>query len=90
MARKNFRVFLGSNVILSGLLSDKGEPRIILDVLSLRLPFPFSGRNGVMKMVDCNVVFGIFPKDTTFQRQVINLGLETEAIFRGNFPFDYP
>ena len=39
MARKNFRVFLDSNVILSGLLSDKGAPRIILDVLSLRLPF---------------------------------------------------
>ncbi len=39
MARKVVRVFLDSNVILSGLFSDKGAPRIILDVLALRLPF---------------------------------------------------
>ena len=31
------RVFLDSNVILSGLISDKGAPRIILDLLSLKL-----------------------------------------------------
>jgi predicted nucleic acid-binding protein len=39
MAKKAFRVFLDSNVILSGLLSERGAPRIILDLLSLRLPF---------------------------------------------------
>lgn len=40
MAKKEaVRVFLDSNVILSGLLSDKGAPRIILDMLCLRLPF---------------------------------------------------
>jgi predicted nucleic acid-binding protein len=39
MGKKVVRVFLDSNVILSGLLSDKGAPRILLDVLSLRLPF---------------------------------------------------
>lgn len=39
MAKKAIKVFLDSNVILSGLLSDKGAPRIILDILSLRLPF---------------------------------------------------
>ena len=33
------RVFLDSNVILSGLLSDKGAPRTILDLLTLNLPF---------------------------------------------------
>lgn len=40
MARKNpiSRVFLDSNVIISGLLSDKGAPRIILDLLCLNLP----------------------------------------------------
>jgi uncharacterized protein len=32
------RVFLDSNVIISGLLSAKGAPRIILDLLCLRLP----------------------------------------------------
>jgi len=39
MQKKVVRVFLDSNVILSGLLSEKGSPRILLDLLSLRLPF---------------------------------------------------
>jgi len=38
MAKRSHKVFLDSNVILSGLLSDKGSPRIILDILSLTLP----------------------------------------------------
>jgi predicted nucleic acid-binding protein len=38
MARRAVRVFLDSNVILSGLLSDAGAPRIILDLLSVRFP----------------------------------------------------
>jgi predicted nucleic acid-binding protein len=41
MARRTVRLFLDSNVILSGLLSDRGAPRIILDLLSLGLPFLF-------------------------------------------------
>jgi predicted nucleic acid-binding protein len=39
MGKRPLRVFLDSNVILSGLLSDKGAPRVILDLLSLKLPF---------------------------------------------------
>ncbi len=39
MGRKVLRVFLDSNVILSGLLSERGAPRILLDLLSLKLPF---------------------------------------------------
>ena len=39
MAKRTVRVFLDSNVILSGLLSDKGAPRTILDLLTLKLPF---------------------------------------------------
>jgi len=39
MGKRVVRVFLDSNVILSGLLSDKGAPRIILDLLTLELPF---------------------------------------------------
>jgi putative PIN family toxin of toxin-antitoxin system len=39
MAKKAVRVFLDSNVILSGLISDTGAPRIILDLLTLKLPF---------------------------------------------------
>jgi len=38
MSRKRFKVFLDSNVIVSGLFSDKGSPRVILDILSLDLP----------------------------------------------------
>ena len=39
MARKTLKIFLDSNVILSGMLSDKGAPRVILDILCLGLPF---------------------------------------------------
>jgi predicted nucleic acid-binding protein len=45
MAKKRYKVFLDSNVILSGLLSDRGYPRIILDILSLGLPM-LSGVTG--------------------------------------------
>ena len=38
MAGKKTRVFLDSNVLLSGLFSDKGAPRLLLDVLCLDLP----------------------------------------------------
>lgn len=38
MAKRKLRVFLDSNVIRSGLFSDRGAPRIILDILSLELP----------------------------------------------------
>jgi predicted nucleic acid-binding protein len=39
MGKKVVRVFLDSNVILSGFLSERGTPRILLDLLNLRLPF---------------------------------------------------
>ncbi len=38
MAERNLRVFLDSNVLISGLFSDRGAPRLLLDILSLRLP----------------------------------------------------
>jgi predicted nucleic acid-binding protein len=38
MERKSIKVFLDSNVIISGLFSDKGAPRVILDLLCLGLP----------------------------------------------------
>jgi len=38
MAANSHRVFLDSNVIISGMLSDKGAPRTILDLFSLHLP----------------------------------------------------
>ncbi len=39
MGKKVVSVFLDSNVILSGLFSERGAPRILLDLLSLGLPF---------------------------------------------------
>ncbi len=39
MARSVTRVFIVSNVIMSGLISEKGAPRILLDVVALKLPF---------------------------------------------------
>jgi len=38
MEKRRIKVFLDSNVILSGLFSDKGAPRIILDLVCLGLP----------------------------------------------------
>jgi predicted nucleic acid-binding protein len=45
------KIFLDSNVILSGLISDKGPPRIILDVLTLRLPF-LAGSTGKYNLIE--------------------------------------
>ena len=51
MAGRIVKLFLDSNVILSGLLSDKGAPRIILDILSLNLPF-LSGLTGEFNLLE--------------------------------------
>ena len=45
------RVFLDSNVIISGLLSAKGAPRIILDLLCLQLP-NLHGLTGEYNMIE--------------------------------------
>jgi predicted nucleic acid-binding protein len=45
------RVFLDSNVIISGLLSAKGAPRIILDLLCLHLP-NLQGVTGAYNMME--------------------------------------
>jgi len=51
MGKKVVRVFLDSNVILSGLLSERGAPRIILDLLNLRLPF-LTGSTGRYNLIE--------------------------------------
>jgi len=51
MAKRIVRVFLDSNVILSGLLSDKGSPRTILDLLTLKLPF-LVGSTGRFNLIE--------------------------------------
>ena len=38
MARKAIKIFLDSNVLLSGLLSEKGAPRVILDIYQSYFP----------------------------------------------------
>jgi putative PIN family toxin of toxin-antitoxin system len=52
MEKKAVNVFLDSNVILSGLISDKGAPRIILDIVCLRLPSirAMTGRYNLMEI----------------------------------------
>lgn len=49
---KKARVFLDSNVILSGLISDEGTPRIILDIMCLNLPFliGITGRYNIIEI----------------------------------------
>lgn len=51
MAKKRVKVFLDSNVIISGLFSDKGSPRIILDILSLDLPL-LAGATGQYNIIE--------------------------------------
>lgn len=51
MAKKSLKIFLDSNVIISGLFSDKGAPRIILDVLSLGLP-QLTGATGEYNIIE--------------------------------------
>ena len=45
------KIFLDSNVLLSGLFSDKGAPRIILDLLALDLPL-LAGATGRYNLME--------------------------------------
>ena len=51
MAKKEVNIFLDSNVIISGLFSDKGAPRIILDLLCLNLPV-LAGMTGQYNIIE--------------------------------------
>ena len=51
MAKKSVKVFLDSNVIISGLFSDKGAPRVILDILCLGLPV-LTGVTGEYNLIE--------------------------------------
>ncbi|MCL4491762.1 MAG: PIN domain-containing protein [Nitrospirae bacterium] len=51
MPKRKVKAFLDSNVILSGLFSDKGAPRIILDVLCLGLPM-LAGMTGQYNIIE--------------------------------------
>jgi predicted nucleic acid-binding protein len=51
MELKKHRIFLDSNVILSGLFSEKGAPRLILDLLTLDLPL-LAGLTGRFNLLE--------------------------------------
>ncbi len=51
MAKKGVKVFLDSNVIISGLFSDKGAPRVILDLICLGLPI-IAGVTGEYNIIE--------------------------------------
>jgi uncharacterized protein len=77
MAQANLNIFLDSNVILSGLLSDQGPPRIILDLLSLKLPI-LSGCTGKYNLIEIERVLkrkmpGLFP---VYRRYLPKIHLE--------------
>jgi predicted nucleic acid-binding protein len=69
MAKRSVRLFLDSNVILSGLLSERGAPRIILDLLNLGFPF-LTGSTGKYNLIEIErnlkkgcLTYGLFIKD---------------------------
>jgi predicted nucleic acid-binding protein len=51
METKKHRIFLDSNVVLSGLVSSQGAPCLILDLLSLDLP-PLQGLTGRFNLTE--------------------------------------
>jgi predicted nucleic acid-binding protein len=51
MVKKGVKVFLDSNVIMSGLFSDKGAPRVLLDLLCLGLP-TLTGATGEYNLIE--------------------------------------
>ncbi len=71
------RVFLDSNVIISGLLSAKGAPRIILDLLCLHLP-NLQSVTGAYNMIEIerNLSRKLPAALTVFQEYLPRLNLE--------------
>ncbi len=51
MGRDSVKVFLDSNVIISGLFSDRGSPRLILDLLCLGFSF-IRGATGEYNLIE--------------------------------------
>ncbi|MDA8172065.1 MAG: PIN domain-containing protein [Nitrospiraceae bacterium] len=49
--KRRHKVFLDSNVLLSGIFSDKGAPRIILDLLTIGLPM-LKGATGQYNLME--------------------------------------
>ena len=79
--RKRCKVFLDSNVILSGLFSDKGAPRIILDLLTLKLPMLIgaTGRYNLLE-VERNLKKKMPQALPLYHKYLPKLGLEVVAL----------
>ncbi len=79
--RKKCKVFLDSNVILSGLFSDKGAPRIILDLLTLKLPMLIgaTGRYNLLE-VERNLKKKMPQALPLYHKYLPKLGLEVVAL----------
>ena len=75
------KVFLDSNVLLSGLFSDKGAPRIILDLLTIGMPI-LVGATGRYNLIEVertlkNKMPGVLP---FYHHYLLKLGLEIVAL----------
>ena len=79
--RKRCKVFLDSNVILSGLFSDRGAPRMILDLLTLHLPIlaGATGRYNLME-VERNLKKKMPAAIPLYREYLPRLGLEIVAL----------
>jgi len=85
MAPKAVRIFLDSNVILSGFISDRGAPRILLDLLSLDLPFlkSLTGRYNIME-IERNLTKKMPGCIPIYKRYLPKLNLEIIALPSGD------
>jgi predicted nucleic acid-binding protein len=79
--RKRCKVFLDSNVILSGLFSDRGAPRMILDLLTLHLPIlaGATGRYNLME-VERNLKKKMPAAIPLYREYLPRLGLQIVAL----------
>jgi predicted nucleic acid-binding protein len=79
--RRRCKVFLDSNVLLSGLFSDRGAPRIILDLLALDLPVlaGATGRYNLME-VERNLKKKMPEALPLYHNYLPKLGLEVIAL----------
>jgi predicted nucleic acid-binding protein len=81
MAPRRCKVFLDSNVILSGLFSDQGAPRIILDLLAVGLPV-LAGATGLYHLmeVERNLKKKMPEALPLYQEYLPKLGLEVVSL----------
>ena len=79
--RRRCKVFLDSNVLISGIFSEKGAPRIILDLLALDLPVlaGATGRYNLME-VERNLKKKMPEVLPLYHSYLPKLGLEVVAL----------